>query len=129
MAEKRPIFISYADPDEVWVRQVKEELARYSVDAWLDEDVGTPGEEWPEQFRNALDRMRHVLFIITPAADRSHRVALELGAVLALRKDIIPIVAPEISRERVPGPLRLRKWIEKRDPGAVAAEVARRMAA
>jgi nucleoside 2-deoxyribosyltransferase len=127
MTETVPIFLSYAEADEEWARQVVAELETRSVESLhpplSDED------EWIEAMIAAMNRSRCVVFIITPEAVHSERMAFELGGALALKKEVIPVVSPDTPAERVPGPLRLRKWIEKREPRAVAADVARRVAA
>ena len=122
-----PIFLSYAEADEEWACQVMAELETRSVEPLhpplSDED------EWIEAMMAAMNRSRHVVIIVTPEAVHSPRVAFELGAALALKKEVIPVVFPGTPSERIPGPLKLRKWIEKREPRAVAADVARRIAA
>lgn len=127
MSENVPIFLSYADADEGWVRQVKQALSAYRID-WFDAPL-LLGETWPEKLEEALNRSRYVVFMITPEAAQSSRMALELGAALALKKEVIPVVFPGTPSDGIPGPIKLRKWIEKREPKAVAADVARRIAA
>jgi len=132
MTENVPIFLSYADADEAWVRQVMAELETRSVESLhppLPARDDGDEDEWIETMIDAMNRSRSVVFIITPEAVHSLRMAFELGAALALKKEVIPVVFPGTPAERVPGPLRLRKWIEKREPRAVAEDVARRIAA
>lgn len=127
MTENVPIFLSYAEADEAWARQIMAELDSRSVE-WLHPPLSA-GDDWVETMVAAMNRSRHVVIIVTPEAVHSPRVAFELGAALALKKEVIPVVFPGTPSERIPGPLKLRKWIEKREPRAVAADVARRIAA
>jgi nucleoside 2-deoxyribosyltransferase len=133
MTENVPIFLSYADADEEWARRLMTELGTRSVESLHPplpaRDDGDEDDDWIETMIAAMNRSRCVVFIVTPEAVRSERVAFELGGALALKKEVIPVVFPGTPAERVPGPLRLRKWIEKREPRAVAADVARRIAA
>jgi hypothetical protein len=118
------IFLSYHRKDDEWVRRLVDALSKQGVDVWYDEKI-KPGESWREKIEEGLRQSRYVGFIITPETARSNWLALELGAALALKKPLIPIVAEDTPLEDIPGPIRLRKALPKSDPIVVAEKIAR----
>lgn len=127
MIMRRSIFLSYARADEKWARELEEALAGLSVGVFDDRTAVSLGEDWQSRMSEALGRSQAVLVVLTPSGSLSPNVAAELGAALALRKDLIPIVAADTPPDQIPGPVRTRCWIEKGEPRAVAAKVAERL--
>jgi hypothetical protein len=122
------VFISHAgtdNKDREWVSRLVDALLEEGLDVWYDEREIHPGDSWLDQMEAGLRESAYVVSIITPESARSNWAAAELGAALALRKPVIPIVADDTPPEAIPGPIRLRKYVRKSDPKIVAAEIAR----
>jgi len=128
MSSKYDIFLSYHRKDDEWAKRLVDALSKQGVDVWYDEKV-KPGDSLRDKIEEGLRQSRQVAFIITPETARSNWMALELGAALALKKPLIPIVAEGTPLEDIPGPIRLRKSLSKGDPDIVAEKIARGIAA
>ena len=101
------------------MRRLADALSERGVEVWYDEKI-KPGDLWREKLEEGFRQSRHVAVIVTPATAQSNWMALELGAALALKKPLIPIVAEDTPLIDIPGPIRIRKSLAKGDPVAVA---------
>jgi hypothetical protein len=120
----KTIFLSYShqDKDRDWVRRLVDALSEKGVDVWYDETEIKPGDSWADRTEEGLRESAYVVFIVT-SETTSNWSAAELGAALALRKPVIPIVAEDVPFENIPGPIKLRKYLPKGDPVTVADEI------
>lgn len=125
MYNKYDIFISYHSKDREWVRRLVDALLAQGLRVWYDEMEIKFGDTLPNRMEEGLRQSAYVVFIITPETVRSNWMALELGAALALQKPLIPIVAEETPFEDIPGPIKLRMYLIKSDPLAIAEQIAR----
>lgn len=125
MEKKYDIFISHAGQEREWVRNLVEALSKQGLKVWYDETEVKPGDSFINQVEKGLRHSSNVVIIITPEATRSNWMALELGAALALHKPLIPVVSEDVPPQEIPGPIKLRKYLPKTDPTAVAKEIAR----
>ena len=62
------VFLSHNSVDKPWVSQLKADLARYNVRAWLDKDEIRPGNVFAEDLELALENSRAVALVISPEA-------------------------------------------------------------
>jgi hypothetical protein len=124
-ASKTRVFIAHTSQDAEWARQLRERLRAAGIDAWLDETDLAAGTDWAEAVRDAMAESSHVVFLVGRGAAGSNWLAFELGMALAAKKPIIPVLAPDVAPDEVPGPLRLRKAVRQHD----LAEVVRRVSA
>lgn len=125
MAKKYDIFISYSPKDRAWVRSLVKALQDKGLSVWYDEFEIKPGDALLERIHEGLNKSRNIVFLIGAGASKSNWVAAELGAALALRKPIIPIVQEGTTPEDIPGPIRLRRYLLKQEPSIVAEEIVR----
>jgi hypothetical protein len=122
------IFLSYHHADDEWTKRLVDALSKKGVEVWHDDEKIKPGDSWREKIEEGLRQSRNVVFIVTPETARSNWMALELGAALALKKPLIPIVAEDTPLKDIPGPIRIRKSLTKGDPVAVAERIVRELA-
>jgi hypothetical protein len=125
MPEKYDVFLSYTAKDREWVRRLANALLEQGLNVWYDEIEIKPGDVWRDQTEKGLRASTYVVMVITSEAAHSNWQAAELGAALALKKPLIPIVAEDVPSKDIPGPIKLRKYLLKADPTVVADEIAR----
>jgi hypothetical protein len=126
MSDNPSVFISHSRRDTAYAEALRDALKARKINVWFDSDI-QPGDDWQESLGRALEESSAVSVLLTPESTGSLWMAAELGAALALDKDLIPIVDRDLEPSSIPGPLRLRTGIEKREPDRVAAEIARRV--
>jgi hypothetical protein len=126
MSQVYDVFLSYTHDDHEWVEQFAHALSEKGLRVWYDEDEIKPGDTWGDQLQEGLRHSTYVVFVTPEKA--STRSAADLGAILALRKPVIPIVAEDTPPENIPGPIKLRKQLLKGDPTAVANEIVKAIA-
>lgn len=68
---------------------------------------------------------KYTIMLLTPDTVNSNWAAAELGAALAMKKIIIPIVSEDMLIKDLPGPVRSRRFLRKGDPNSTAKEIAR----
>lgn len=125
---KYDIFLSYQHKDYEWVKRLVDALSEQGLSVWYDENEIKIGDSLIDRIEEGLRESAYVVSVITSDTARSNWAAAELGAILALQKPLIPIVTDDTPLEGIPGPIRLRKYLRKGDPKAVAEEIARRVA-
>jgi len=121
------IFLSYHRTDDEWTKRFVDALSKQGMEVWYDEIIKA-GESWREKLEEGLRQSRNIVFVVTPETARSNWMALELGAALALKKPLIPIVDEDTPLSDIPGPIRIRKSLAKGDPVAVAERIVRELA-
>jgi hypothetical protein len=118
------VFISYARDDRPWVREFAAALRQAGVSSLFDEDALEPGSRWVEQIGEALRESRTLIVVVSERSVRSEWVSFEVGAAIADRKRIIPVLASPVDRQTIPGYLRHLKAVDEPSPVAAARRVA-----
>ncbi|MSP01467.1 MAG: toll/interleukin-1 receptor domain-containing protein [Acetobacteraceae bacterium] len=111
--------------------RIRESLEEAGVNVWWDDNQNLPGTDWGEHLRETMGKTDVVIALMTPASVASAWVMSEIGAAIAARKHIIPIVLTSGGLPPgLPGPL--REWnfvrVGKRGAGEVVAEIRKRLA-
>ena len=126
------MFISYSSADKPWARDLARALKQRGVSVWLDEEQLKPGENLFARIRDGLERSQNIVFLVGPGAARSNYVALELGMALgsarSKSKRIIPVVARDVTSDDIPGPIRVKRYLERHDPATTAGEIVETLA-
>ena len=84
------IFVSYAHKDAATVFPELQALHDAGYRIWFDEGID-PGNEWPEEIANALNRAAKFLVFLSPAAVVSRNVRNEIHLALQLGKDFLAV--------------------------------------
>ncbi|HEV3163662.1 MAG TPA: toll/interleukin-1 receptor domain-containing protein [Isosphaeraceae bacterium] len=121
---KHQVFISYSYVDSDWAGRLAAALAERNIVVWFAGDEIKPGEPFLDRMEEGLRQSAYVVPIISRHSARSSNMAAELGAALALRKLLIPVVEEDAPRDEIPGPIRLRRYLVQREPEQVADEIA-----
>ena len=117
------VFLSHSSVDKPWVIQLKTDLARYGLKAWLDQDEIRPGDIFAQTLEAALDASSAVVLVISPESIASDWVKEEYYRALSLSKRgqrLIPIL---LRKAEVPGFLSGRDRINFTDEANYANNV------
>jgi hypothetical protein len=126
MCEKLSVFISHSERDAEYAEALREALKAWKVEVAFDTDRMRASRNWTRSMRHALDESSAVV-VLTGDFEESLWMAAEFGAAVVMEKDLIPVLDPKLSPDRVARPLRRRVSIDKGDPDHVAREIARRV--
>lgn len=118
------VFLSYVHEDLPWVAKFRESLKAEGVESWSDEDNLTAGKEFGEEIGAALRESRTLVLILSPRSLDSAWVHFELGAALADRKQIIPVLTESVERAELPGLLKHLQVLRETSPCAAGKRVA-----
>lgn len=86
------IFISYSTKDEQLASFLHRHLTNEGVTVFLASVSLVPGDRWPQQILGELTHSSLVLFLASRAACDSAWVQQELGAAIATKKTLVPVV-------------------------------------
>jgi len=86
-------FISYnRGSSKAFAIRLRDELARISLYAWLDQNDIEIAEDWRAKIEDGITRSKYFLFIISPESVASPYCKEEIDMALAYGKSIIPIM-------------------------------------
>lgn len=118
MPDKVPyrVFLSYAHEDRDWVAEFAHSLSEEGVTGWFDASDILPGDRWQDRIEEALRASRTLVVVLSAHSVESPWTLFELGAAVADRKQIIPVLADEMEPWQIPA--LLRKFQFLREPSA-----------
>ncbi len=87
------VFISYshAEPDAEYVDRLAAQLTAASVPVWYDRQFGS-GDRWDSELRARVDACAALVVVMSPAAEASPWVQLEVGRARNRRRPVHPIL-------------------------------------
>jgi hypothetical protein len=103
-SQARPLqcYLSHSHTDLKPARTLRNLLLqRFGARVFISEDLSA-GENWQEKLRSRLKEADFVIALVTPASVSDSWVLHELGAVWALRKPVLPLVARPDVLEQLP---------------------------
>ena len=86
------VFISYSIQDEDLANWLYRSCNNFNIETFLASISLNPGNKWKEEILQNLKESKWFFFLATPNSIRSDAVKHEIGAALALNKNIIPIL-------------------------------------
>ena len=86
------VFISYSVADRVLAKQLQNGCKRFALDAFLAETSLIPGQIWKSTILANLQSSEYFFFLATPNSIRSDACKHEIGAALAHKRIIVPIL-------------------------------------
>lgn len=113
------VFISYSSKDSEIAKKLHYFLTCAGTEPFLAEINVAPGAKWKEDILENLRQSTWVFFLATPNSCQSRPVAHELGASLALKKKIIPIMW-NVTAESLPDWVDDTQAVDIRDAPKVA---------
>jgi len=104
MSEKQnyDVFLSYSHQDRSWAAQFADALIAAGIRPWLAESQLQLGEKWKDRLEQALRDASTLVCILSPKSVDSPQIFFELGAAMAGRKRIIPVIAEELDPKNAP---------------------------
>lgn len=94
------LFISHSSLDIDWAEMLKKRIEASEAVAYLAEyDRGGVGHNLTEKLKTAIDESDAVVVLLTSNAASSPIVRDEIGYALGKEKHVIPLVAPEVSKD------------------------------
>nr|VFK26982.1 MAG: TIR domain-containing protein [Candidatus Kentron sp. MB]VFK31243.1 MAG: TIR domain-containing protein [Candidatus Kentron sp. MB]VFK75414.1 MAG: TIR domain-containing protein [Candidatus Kentron sp. MB] len=124
MSEKHyDVFLSYSGQDLPWVSEFASALKTDGVKAWFDADIA-PGDNLQEKLQEALRESGTLVIVFSRNNLKSPWMFFELGAALADKKRIIPILPDDMEITRVPKALWQLQSLRKNSPQEAGKRVA-----
>jgi hypothetical protein len=118
------IFISYSHSDKAWATEFAKALQEAGLDVWFDDFRIEAGESLVEALEEGLRKSDDIVLLLSSDSIRKPNLFFEIGAALAMKKRIIPIVPQDLDASRLPLLLQRIKYLIRKSPGESAKEVA-----
>ncbi len=119
------IFLSYSPGDRDWVEKLRTSLMDQGVQVFDASRDIKPGQDWTAAFEEALSQSQYMITVLTPNSLSSNWVLIELGAAIAMQKNLISIVSKELADSDLPFPARRRIYFPMEDNAEETAEKVR----
>jgi hypothetical protein len=118
------VFLSYAGSDKPWVSQFVTELKKTGVDPWYDDAELEPGDRWMDKIQEALRESKTLIVILSKKNTGSPWTFFEIGAAIASKKRIIPVLTEDIDIGDLPVALRGLYMLKSTSPEEAGRRVA-----
>lgn len=119
------IFLSYSNRDKSWVIEFVSALKDAGIKTWFDVHDITPGERWDEKIQQALRESSIIVVILSENSVESPWIFFELGAAIADKKRIIPVLVGDIESKRIPILLRRFQSLKEASPAEAGKRIAK----
>jgi TIR domain len=124
MTEPYDVFLSYSMADREWAAAFAQSLEESGVRVWFDVSSIAPGERWQDRIQDALRASKVLVVVLSSASIESPWTFFELGAAVADKKRIIPVIANDVQIERIPSLLRQFQFLRESSPLAAGKRIA-----
>jgi TIR domain len=118
------VFLSYASKDHQWVSEFASALQTHGVETWFDAYNIAPGDKWQERIQEALRQSNTLVLILSSNNLDKPWTFFEVGAAIADRKRIIPILLEDVDIQHVPPLLRQFQHLKEPSPQEAGKRVA-----
>src|SRR5258705_6560074 len=107
---KPKVFISYVEgqSDKVWLTRFVQSLEQENLSVWLDKRDLTAGGSFANEINKALRGSDLIVSILSEGAINSPNVYFELGAAMAMGKQMVAVLPSDFNLKRLPDPLKER---------------------
>jgi hypothetical protein len=119
---KYDIFLSYSNLDREWASSLEEALREKGLKVF-DMSTIEPGKLLATELEAGLKESKSVVLLVSRNSMNSNCNAVELGAALALKKQVLPVVFDDVPFESLPAPIKRRKFLGKQSPTEVAEKI------
>ncbi|MBL8873637.1 MAG: TIR domain-containing protein [Planctomycetaceae bacterium] len=113
------VFLSHNGKNKSAVRDLKQQLLRYSLTVWFDEDELQPGIPWQKLLEDGIHQSSSIAVLIGkdglgPWEDEEMQTALRLA--VADKRPVIPVLMPGAAAQpKLPMFLTNRTWVDLRN--------------
>jgi hypothetical protein len=122
---KNKIFLSYSYQDKAWVSEFVQVLNAKGVNAWFDMADIKLGESIHDVIANALRESTVLVVILSEQSVKSPWIFFELGAAVADKKKIIPVLIDDTRFEEIPMPLIKYQFLKESSAKDAGEKIAR----
>ncbi len=114
------MFLSYAHTgaDRTWIERFRQSLEEQGASVWSDDAGVIAGDSIADTIEAALREADTLVAIVGQSDDAN--LYFEIGAARAMGKQIVTIVPDGVDRSKLPGPLRVRRFLVKGEPQETA---------
>ncbi|MBL8134373.1 MAG: toll/interleukin-1 receptor domain-containing protein [Anaerolineae bacterium] len=119
------VFLSYTASDREWVAAFRRSLQNLSLHHWFDISNVEPGERFSDTLEAALRQSDTLIVFISPSSVKSSAVLFEIGAAIAGKKRIIPVLIGDVGFGDLPEPLAKRQLLRANTPEEAGEQIAR----
>jgi hypothetical protein len=102
--DKYNVFLSYSFKDKPWVAEFSSALREAGIQYWFDVADLLPGDRWRDEIQVALRQSTILIVILSRNSTENPWTFFELGAAVADKKKIIPVLTEDVELKRL-GPL------------------------
>jgi nucleoside 2-deoxyribosyltransferase len=95
------VFLSHSSVDTKWVRSIAINAEQVGVEVYLYEHDPQPGRLVADKVEAAIQSCDALVVLLTRNSESSPYVQQEVGYAKALKKVIIPLVQPGVSKEKL----------------------------
>lgn len=85
------VFVSYSKENRDYARRLRDQLLGRGFDVWIDEVID-PGDDWWRFIRRAIRDCAAFVVMMTPEAEGSHWVGVELLHALEYKRPVFPLL-------------------------------------
>lgn len=118
------IFLSYSNKDKSWVSEFVSSLKEAGVKTWFDVHELAPGERWDDKLQQALRESSIIVVILSKNSVDSPGIFFELGAAIADKKRIIPVLVGDVESKRIPLLLKRFQFLKESSPTEAGKRIA-----
>ena len=126
MVANNQIFISYADPDQEFARELGKKLSTYGLTVWSADVELATGENWALEIGKALDKSDAMVVVLSPDTLNSRVMNSEIDYALTNERfagRIFPVVVRRTPKKNIPWIFEQMNLLHTNDPGKVGREV------
>jgi nucleoside 2-deoxyribosyltransferase len=121
--DRPKVFLSYSHgegKEKAWARKLAEELMRLDCSVFFDEWELRPGENVAEVIERGLRNSDTFIAVLSRGSETRPNLLFELGVAIGSGKRLIPVVAKDVDRSKVPFEIRSRRYLPKGSPDETA---------
>jgi hypothetical protein len=80
------VFVSYVRDDAKHIDRLKNGLAKYGIDTWIDKDALQPGDFWKSVIRSVISSEEHFLACFSSAYNSRQSTYMNEELILAIEE-------------------------------------------
>lgn len=117
------VFLSYASKDRLWVAEFVSALHEFGIQAFDVAEL-SPGVRWKEQIEKALRESNTFIVILSANSVDSPWIFFEIGAAVADKKTIIPVITEDVDMRQLPPLLKEYQFVKEATPHEAGKRIA-----
>jgi hypothetical protein len=95
------VFVSHSSKDKAFARRLKNDLAVFGIDVWLDEVELSAGDRLEEMIRSSIQYVNYLAVVFSGHSVRSEWVGKEVNIAIGEGIEVVPILLQNISPDQI----------------------------